>query len=104
MRSNSDFKVAGSELPSDTIISYVLGILSAIFIVICVVKSIASLGNVERIYGVLMMSAMVMSFTGGVFGIIGYRNEDGSVNVKKLAIYISVITFIVAGLFLIKGM
>ncbi len=54
---NSDFRVSPPGSSGDTIISYILGILGGIFIILSVIKSIISRGTVERIYGVLMISA-----------------------------------------------
>ena len=101
---NSDFKVAPAGSSNDTIISYILGVLSGIFEILSIIKSIISKGSVERIYGVLMISAFLMSFTGFVFGIIGYHSEDGGVTSKKIAIYLNIIVFIIAGIFFIKGL
>ena len=72
---NSDFRVSPPGSSGDTIISYILGILGGIFIILSVIKSIISRGTVERIYGVLMISAFLMAFTGIVFGVIGYHAE-----------------------------
>jgi len=88
----------------DTVISYILGILGGIFILLSIIKSIISKGAVERIYGVLMISAFLMSFTGIVFGVIGYRSEEGGVTSKKMAVYLNIIVFIIAGIFFMKGM
>ncbi len=100
---NSDFRVAPAGNSTDTIISYILGGLSGIFEILSIIKSIISRGQVERIYGVLMISAFLMSFTGIVFGFIGYHAEDGGVTSKKIAIYLNVIVFIIAGIFFFKG-
>lgn len=101
---NSDFRVAPTGNSTDTIISYILGGLSVIFEVLSIIKSVASRGSVERIYGVLMVSALLMSFTGIVFGIIGYHTEDGGVTAKKAAIYLNIIVFLIAGIFFFKGL
>jgi len=101
---NSDFRMAPSGNSRDTVISYILGILGGIFILLSIIKSIISKGAVERIYGVLMISAFLMSFTGIVFGVIGYRSEEGGVTSKKMAVYLNIIVFIIAGIFFMKGM
>ena len=94
---NSDFRVSPPGSSGDTIISYILGILGGIF------KSIISRGTVERIYGVLMISAFLMAFTGIVFGVIGYHAEEGGVTSKKMAVYLNIIVFIISGIFFMKG-
>lgn len=68
---NSKFQHRG--LPTDTIIGYFLGWLAGVFVVISIIKSILTQGKVQRVYGVLMVSAMLMAFTGLVFSAIGYR-------------------------------
>lgn len=100
---NSDFRVAPTGNATDTIIAYILGVLSGIFEILSIIKSIISKGSVERIYGVLMISAFLMSFTGFVFAVIGYHSEDGGVTSKKAAIYLNVVIFIIAGIFFLKG-
>ena len=94
---NSDFRVSPPGSSGDTIISYILGILGGIFIILSVIKSIISRGTVERIYGVLM------AFTGIVFGVIGYHAEEGGVTSKKMAVYLNIIVFIISGIFFMKG-
>ncbi len=101
---NRRFQVAPKGSASDTVIAYCLGILSGVFILLSVVKSIVSKGNVERIYGVLMMSALVMSFTGVLFAILGYNDDEGSVTGKKLSIILNAVTLIVSVIFLFKGL
>ena len=100
---NSDFRMAPSGNSRDTTISYILGILGGVFIVLSVIKSIISRGAVERIYGVLMISAFLMAFTGLVFGVIGYHAEEGGVTSKKMAVYLNIIVFIISGIFFMKG-
>ncbi len=101
---NKDFKVAPAGNASDTIISYFLGGFSMVFIIISIIKSIASKGHVERVYGVLMVSALVMSVTGFVFGIMGYRDEIGSMFGKRFSVAMSSIAFILSGIFMLKGL
>ncbi len=101
---NSDFKVAPTGNATDTVIAYILGVLSGIFEILSIIKSIISKGSVERIYGVLLISAFLMSFTGFVFAIIGYHSEYGGVTSKKIAIYLNIFVFIIAGIFFIKGL
>ena len=100
---NSDFRMAPSGNSRDTTISYILGILGGVFIVLSVIKSIISRGAVERIYGVLMISAFLMAL-GIVFGVIGYHSEEGGVTSKKMAVYLNIVVFVIAGIFFIKGM
>lgn len=104
MLRNKGFNMAPQGSASDTVISYILGILSVVFIILSIVKSIVSNGRVERIYGVLMMSALIMSVTGTLFGILGYHDEEGSFVGKKLAIIMNAAAFVVALIFLLKGM
>jgi uncharacterized membrane protein len=101
---NSDFRMSPSGNSRDTTISYILGILGGVFIVLSVIKSIISRGAVERIYGVLMISAFLMALTGIVFGVIGYHSEEGGVTSKKMAVYLNIVVFVIAGIFFIKGM
>lgn len=104
MRKNRSFKVTPFDSSTDTIISYFLGGFSIIFIILSIIKSIVSKGHVERVYGVLLASSFVMSITGIVFGIIGYKAEEGSMFGKRISIIISAIAFVISGIFLLKGM
>lgn len=101
---NRKIQIAPKGSASDTIIAYCLGIVSAVFIMLSIIKSIVSKGSVERIYGVLMMSALVMSVTGTLFAIMGYNDDEGSVTGKKLAIIINAATLIISLIFLLKGL
>ncbi len=103
MQKNKNFKVTPMGHASDTIISYFLGGLSMVFVLLSIVKSIISKGHVERVYGVLLVSAFVMSVTGILFGIIGYRAEEGSLFGKKVSIVINAVAFALAGIFMLKG-
>ena len=58
-------------MPTDTIIGYFLGGFGGLFIIISIIKSILTQGKVQRVYGVLMVSALIMAFTGIVFSVIG---------------------------------
>jgi hypothetical protein len=101
---NSEFRAAPYSNSTDTVISYILGTLGVVFIILSIIKSIISKGVVERIYGVLMVSAFIMSITGIVFGILGYRANEGSISGKKPAIYLNIAVAIIAIIFFLKGM
>jgi hypothetical protein len=101
---NSEFRAAPYTSSTDTMISYILGALGGIFIVLSIIKSIISKGAVERIYGVLMVSAFIMSITGIVFGIIGYQADEGGVTGKKAAIGLNIVVAIIVIIFFLKGM
>ena len=51
-----------------------------------------------------MISAFLMALTGIVFGVIGYHSEEGGVTSKKMAVYLNIVVFVIAGIFFIKGM
>lgn len=103
MQKNKNFKVSPMGYASDTIISYFLGGLSLVFVILSIVKSIISKGHVERVYGVLMVSALIMSVTGTLFGIMGYKAEEGSLFGKKVSIVINAVTFALSAIFMLKG-
>lgn len=103
MQRSKEFRVSAPGLPTDTIIGYFLGGFGALFILLSVVKSIASQGKVQRVYGVLMVSALLMAFTGMVFSIIGYRADTGGITAKKAAIVLNVVVFALTIIFLLMG-
>ena len=55
-------------------------------------------------YGVLMVSAMLMAFTGLVFSAIGYRADNGGITNKKMAIILNVIVLGASVIFLLMGL
>lgn len=101
---NRKIQIVPKGSASDTLIAYFLGVISAVFIILSVVKSIVSKGSVERIYGVLMMSALVMSVTGTLFAIMGYNDDEGRLAGKRLAIIINAATLLISVIFLLKGL
>ncbi|MGN0393869.1 MAG: hypothetical protein ACI4EF_00735 [Coprococcus sp.] len=101
---NKDFKIAPVGHASDTIISYFMGGLSIVFVALSIIKSVVSKGHVERVYGVLLVCALIMSVTGIIFGITGYRAETGSMFGKKLAVLMSSVAFVLSGIFMLKGL
>ena len=98
------FKVAPKGSASDTIIAYSLGLTAVLFMIISVIRSIVSSGNVERIYGALMLSALIMSLTGLLFAIMGYYAEEGGMTGKKISIWINAVVLVITAILLIKGL
>ena len=91
-------------MPTDTIIGYFLGGFGGLFIIISIIKSILTQGKVQRVYGVLMVSALIMAFTGIVFSVIGYRADNGGITSKKMAIILNGIVLGVSVIFLLMGL
>jgi hypothetical protein len=104
MQRNKEFKVSAPGLPTDTVIGYFLGGFSALFVVLAIVKSIVTQGKVQRVYGVLMVSALIMAFTGLIFSILGYRADMGGITTKKIAIMLNVVVLAVTAIFLVMGL
>jgi hypothetical protein len=101
MQRSKEFKVSTPGLPTDTIIGYFLGGFGGVFVVISI---ILTQGKVQRVYGVLMVSAMLMAFTGLVFSAIGYRADNGGITNKKMAIILNVIVLGASVIFLLMGL
>ncbi|MDD6404819.1 MAG: hypothetical protein PUG00_03350 [Clostridiales bacterium] len=104
MQRSKEFKVSAPGLPTDTIIGYFLGTFGALFVILSIIKSIITQGKVQRVYGVLMVSALLMAFTGIVFSAIGYRADNGGITNKKMAIILNVVVLISAVIFLLLGL
>lgn len=98
------FRVAPKGNASDTIIAYSLGLAAALFTLISIIRSIISEGNVERIYGVLLLSALIMSLTGVLFAIMGYYAEEGGITGKKISIWLNAVILVITAILLIKGL
>ena len=52
----------------------------------------------------LMVSAMIMTFTGAVFSIMGYRADNGGITAKKMAIILNIVVFAISVIFLLMGL
>lgn len=104
MQRSKEFSVSAPGMPKDTIIGYFLGGFSGIFVIISIIKSIITQGKVQRVYGVLMVSALIMAFTGMVFSIIGYRANMGGITPKKMAIVLNVCVLFATLIFLLMGL
>lgn len=104
MQRSKDFNVSAPGLPTDSIISYFLGGFGGLFVLISIIKSIATQGKVQRVYGVLMVSAMIMTFTGAIFSIIGYRADNGGITAKKMAIMLNIVVLAISVIFLLMGL
>ncbi len=88
------YNFADDILATDTIISFVFGILSIICIIIAVIWGIATKGNAGAIIGVLPAASLIMSITGLLFGYFGTKQVEGGVNSKRVAILVSAIGLI----------
>ena len=104
MQRSREFRVSAPGMPTDTIIGYFLGGFGGLFIIISIIKSILTQGKVQRVYGVLMVSALIMAFTGIVFSVIGYRADNGGITGKKMAIIMNGVVFGLSIIFLLMGL
>lgn len=104
MQISKDFKVSTPGLPTDTIIGYFLGGFGGVFVIISIIKSILTQGRVQRVYGVLMVSALIMTFTGIIFSIIGYRADAGGITNKKMAIILNSVVLAASVIFMLMGL
>ena len=104
MQRSKDFKVSTPGLPTDTIIGYFLGGFGGVFVIISIIKSILTQGRVQRVYGVLMVSALIMTFTGIIFSIIGYRVDAGGITNKKMAIILNSVVLAASVIFMLMGL
>ena len=104
MQRSKEFKVSTPGLPTDTIIGYFLGGFGGVFVVISIIKSILTQGKGQWVYGGLMVSAMLMAFTGLVVSAIGYRADNGGITNKKMAIILNVIVLGASVIFLLMGL
>ena len=104
MQRSKEFRVSAPGMPTDTIIGYFLGCFGGLFIIISIIKSILTQGKVQRVYGVLMVSALIMAFTGIVFSVIGYRADNGGITGKKMAIIMNGVVFGLSIIFLLMGL
>lgn len=70
----------------DAIISTVMGVLSLLVTMGCILESVKLNGNGPRLCGFLEASALVVAITGFVFGIISLKDEDAKNTFKRIGI------------------
>ncbi len=85
------YRFADDVLAKDTVISLIMGILAAVAIIISVVLAVAKLGRAGEEVGLLLLSSIVMSVTGLIFGIISLHTVEGGTNSKHISIMICLI-------------
>ncbi|MDE6024233.1 MAG: hypothetical protein K2G45_02155 [Lachnospiraceae bacterium] len=79
----------------DTIIAYIMAIIALIIEISGVISSIATRGHVPGIYGVLFLSAIILSVVGFIFSLWGNKAEEGGVRGKHVSILLNVLAFVI---------
>lgn len=90
-------------IASDTIIAFVLGIISLIIEISSIIISFATKGHVPSIYGTLYLCAIIMSFTGLIFAGLGYKAFEGGLKSKWFSVMVNVVALIVIGGIILIG-
>ncbi len=85
------YRFADDIMAKDAIISLVLGVLSAIAIVVSVIMSIIKKGQAGEDAGIILLAALIMSITGLVFGLLALKSVEGGTNSKYTAVTISLV-------------
>lgn len=89
---------------ADTVVAFVLAVLSALIEISSVVVTMATRGNVPPVYGILYICAIIMSLMGIIFGRLSYKAEEGGMKSKRTSVIMNLFTLLFAALILILGL
>lgn len=83
-----------SSMASDTIIAFVLGGISLLAEISGIISSIVTKGNVSGVFAMMDVCAMVLSFTGIIFALIGFKAQKGGVKEKRISLALNIVTIL----------
>ena len=104
MRGKRSSGYGTARFSADAVLSLVLGILSWILFLICLVKSIMTGGTASVLYGYLFIVAAVLSVWGFVFSIAFWNAEEGTLGFKRFLVLFNLIMVVIAGYLMIRHM
>lgn len=87
----------------DTIIAFVMAVISLIIEVTGVVFSFVTKGHVPEIFGILYLCAIIMSVNGVIFAALGYKSEEGGLKSKWFSMVLNLISLAVIGSIFLLG-
>lgn len=79
----------------DTVIAYIMAVVALIIEISGIVSSIVTRGHVPGIYGVLYLSAIILSVVGIIFSLWGNKAEEGGVTGKHVSILLNVLALVI---------
>ncbi len=94
MLNKRNFRYGASKPPVDTVLSVLLGIVGWILFAFLMVRSIMTAGTLSAVYGYLYIMTFVLALWGGIFSIFSWRDDEGTIGIKRLAIFINFLLMI----------
>ena len=83
-----------TSIASDTVISFVMCFIALLIEIVSFIASITTRGKVPDIFGNLLLCAIVLSFFGEIFAVIGNKSQEGGMKGKRISILLNIFTFI----------
>lgn len=102
MRGKRSSGYGTAQFSADAVLSLILGIVGWILFVISLVQSIMTGGMASALYGYLFIVATVCAIWGGVFSVIFWNAEEGTLGFKRFLVLFNFVLVIVAGYLIVK--
>lgn len=103
MRGKRSSGYGTAKFSADAVFSLVLGILSWILFLVCIVKSIMTGGMASVLYGYLFIVAAVCAVWGLVFSIAFWNAEEGTLGFKRFLVLFNFVMVVIAGYLIIRN-
>ncbi len=81
-RKSRGYRFAENIMSTDTVISLVSGLVSAVLIIASVVIGVVSGGSTGSLVTVFMGSSLVLAINGLIFGLLSFKDVSGGTNSK----------------------
>ena len=85
------YKFSDEVMARDALISLIFGVLAMIIILGSIVYAFITKGNVPEYIGGLLLAGVVMTLTAFIFSLLSYRDSDGGILGKRVALIVSII-------------
>lgn len=92
------YQFTAKKKSTDSVIALIFGILSLVSLVVEIVESVITKGQVSKYVAYLGVVSFVLAFLGSVFSVLGWKAEEGSIVMKRFTI---ILNFLLTGIFLI---
>ncbi len=94
MFNKRSFRYGSNKSPVDTVLSVIMGIIGWISFIFMLASSIATAGTLSDLYGYFYIVTFVVALWGSVFSIFSWRNDEGTLGIKRMAIIMNFLLMI----------